>query len=57
VRLQKELASDGFAVSLGTVKRVRRELGLVCVQHKKRFHVTTMSFCGCVPKMSVCVNN
>ena len=41
VRLQKELASDGFAASLGTVKRVRRELGLVCVQQKRRFRVAT----------------
>lgn len=40
-RLQKELAADGFVVSLGTVKRVRRELGLRCVQQKKRFRVTT----------------
>jgi putative transposase len=40
-RLQRELASDGFAVSLGTVKRVRRELGLRCVQTRKRFRVTT----------------
>ncbi len=41
VRLQKELASDGFAASLGTIKRVRRELGLQCIQQKKRFRVTT----------------
>lgn len=40
-RLQRELASDGFAVSLGTLKRVRRELGLRCVQQKKRFRVMT----------------
>jgi len=40
-RLQKELASDGFRASLGTIKRVRHELGLRCVQHKKRFRVTT----------------
>lgn len=40
-RLQRELASDGFAVSLGTVKSVRRELGLRCVQRKKRFRVQT----------------
>jgi putative transposase len=40
-RLQRELASDGFAVSLGTVKRVRRELGLQCVQQKRRFRVAT----------------
>jgi putative transposase len=41
LRLQRELAADGFAVSLGTLKRVRRELGLRCVQRKKRFRVTT----------------
>jgi len=40
-RLQRELAADGFRVSLGTVKRVRRELGLRCVQQKKRFRVAT----------------
>jgi putative transposase len=40
-RLQKELASAGFVASLGTVKRVRRELGLRCVQQKRRFRVTT----------------
>ncbi len=38
-RLQRELASDGFVVSLGTIKRVRRELGLRCVQQRKRFRV------------------
>lgn len=40
-RLQRELASDGFVVSLGTVKRVRRELGLRCVQQQQRFRVRT----------------
>ena len=40
-RLQRELATDGLTASLGTVKRVRRELGLRCVQQKKRFRVTT----------------
>lgn len=40
-RLRRELASDGFRVSLGTVKSVRRELGLRCVQRKKRFRVQT----------------
>lgn len=40
-RLQRELAADGFPVSLGTLKRVRRELGLRCVQQRKRFRVTT----------------
>jgi putative transposase len=40
-RLQRELAADGFRVSLGTVKRVRRELGLRCVQRKRRFRVQT----------------
>lgn len=41
VRLQKELAGDGCAASLGTIKRLRRELGLQCVQQKRRFRVTT----------------
>lgn len=40
-RLQHELAADGFVVSLGTVKRVRRELELRCVQQKKRLRVQT----------------
>jgi transposase InsO family protein len=40
-RLQRELAADGFPVSLGTVKSVRRELGLCCVQRKRRFRVAT----------------
>ena len=41
VRLQQELESSGFRVSLGTIKRVRRELGLRCVQQKKCFRITT----------------
>jgi putative transposase len=41
VRLQHELAADGFRVSLGTLKQVRRELGLCCVQQKQRFRVQT----------------
>jgi len=41
VRLQREPAADGFAASLGMIKRVRRELGLQCVQQKKRFRVAT----------------
>jgi putative transposase len=40
-RLQKELAADGFAASLGTIKSVRRELGLRCVQQKRCFRVQT----------------
>jgi putative transposase len=40
-RLQRELAADGFPVSLSTVMRVRRELGLRCVQRKRRFRVQT----------------
>ena len=40
-RLQKELAADGFRASLGTIKRIRRELGLCCVQQKRRFRVQT----------------
>jgi putative transposase len=38
-RLRRELAEDGFSVSLGTVKSVRRELGLRCVQRKRQFRV------------------
>ncbi len=38
-RLQHELADDGFVVRLGTLKRVRREPGLRCVQQQKRFRV------------------
>jgi len=41
VRLQRELAADGFRASLDAVKRVRRELGLRCVQQKKCFRVAT----------------
>lgn len=41
VRLRRELAAAGFAVSLGTVKGMRRELNLRCVQRKRRFRVTT----------------
>jgi putative transposase len=41
LRLQHELAADGFVVSLGTVRRVRRELGLRCVQQQKQFRVQT----------------
>src|SRR5215213_239310 len=40
-RLQRGLASDGFVVSLGTLRRVRREMGLRCVRRKKRFRVQT----------------
>jgi putative transposase len=48
-RLQQELAADGFRVSLGAVKRVRRELGLRCVQRKKRFRVQTTDSCHALP--------
>lgn len=41
LRLQHELAGDGFPASLGVIKRLRRELGLTCVQTKKRFRVVT----------------
>ncbi len=41
VRLQRELAADGFSAGLGTVKSVRRELGLRCVQQRRRFRVAT----------------
>lgn len=40
-RLRHELAGDDFAVGLGTLKRVRRALGLRCVQQKRRFRVAT----------------
>jgi putative transposase len=40
-RLQQELAATGFRASLGTVKQVRRELGLSCVQKRKAFRVAT----------------
>ncbi len=40
-RLQRELAADGFVASLGTVRSIRRQLGLRCVQQKKCFRVTT----------------
>lgn len=40
-RGSRELAAEGFRASLGTIKRVRRELGLCCVQQKRRFRVTT----------------
>jgi len=40
-RLQQELAGDGYRSSLGVIKRLRRELGLRCVQHRKRFRVAT----------------
>jgi putative transposase len=48
-RLQHELAADGFHCSLGTLKRVRRELGLRCVQQKKRFRVQTTDSCHALP--------
>lgn len=41
LRLQRELAAGGFRVSLGTLRRMRRELGLRCVQVKSRFRVQT----------------
>ena len=47
--MQRELAADGFSVSLGTVKTVRRELGLRCVQQKKRFRVQTTDSCHQFP--------
>lgn len=40
-RLRRELAADGFVAGLGMIKRVRRELGLCCVQRKRRFRVAT----------------
>lgn len=40
-RLQKELVAEGWVVSLGTLRRVRCELGLRCVQQQRRFRVAT----------------
>ena len=48
-RLQRELAADGFSVSLGTAKSVRRELGMRCVQRKKRFRVVTTDSAHALP--------
>jgi transposase InsO family protein len=48
-RLQRELAADGFRVSLGTVKRVRREPGLRCVRQKKRCRVQTTDSAHALP--------
>jgi putative transposase len=48
-RLQEELAADGFPVSLGTVKSVRRELGLRRVQQKKRLRVQTTDSTHALP--------
>ena len=48
-RLQRELEADGFPVSLGTLKRVRREPGLRCVQAKKRFRVRTTDSAHALP--------
>lgn len=39
--MQRELPADGFVASLGTIRRVRRELGLCCVQRNRRFRVVT----------------
>ena len=48
-RLRRELAVDGFSVSLGTVKRVRREWGLRCVQQQRRFRVQTTDSAHALP--------
>jgi len=42
-RLQRELAASGVVISLGTLRRVRHQLGLRCVQQQqqRRFRVTT----------------
>lgn len=39
----------GFHASLGTIKSVRRELGLQCVQQKRHFRVTTTDSCHSLP--------
>lgn len=41
-RLQKDLAANGVAISVYRVKRIRKELGLLCKQ-KLKFKVTTDS--------------
>jgi len=48
-RLQHELAADGFRCSLGTLRRVRRELGLRCVQRKRRYRVQTTDSSHALP--------
>jgi putative transposase len=48
-RLQQELAATGFRASLGTVKQVRRELGLQCVQRKRSFRVATTDSAHSLP--------
>jgi putative transposase len=40
-RLQEELAATGFRASLVTVKQVRRELELLCVQRRRSFRAAT----------------
>lgn len=42
LRLQPELAADGFKASLGRIKRIRKEWGLRCKQSRK-FKATTNS--------------
>lgn len=42
IRLQPELAADGFPAGLGRIKRLRRKLGLRCKQVRK-FKATTNS--------------
>jgi putative transposase len=49
LRLQPELAADGFVASLGTIKSVRRELGLRCVQRKKCFRIQTTDSAHALP--------
>ena len=41
-RLQAELRDDGFAAGIGRIKRLRKKLGLRCVQ-RHRFKATTQS--------------
>jgi putative transposase len=47
--MQQELAAAGFRASLGTVKQVRRELGLRCVQRRRAFRVATTDSCHTLP--------
>jgi putative transposase len=48
-RMQQELAATGFVASLCTVKQLRRELGLRCVQRKRSFRVATTDSAHSLP--------
>jgi putative transposase len=40
-RIQQEIAATGFRASRATVKKIRKERGLKCVQRKRAFRVAT----------------